>query len=198
MFLKNRILFLLVLSFSFSFSQTDSVYYGERKPKGKTNQRQKKDFLLKDKLTYGGFIMPGYSVVQNYGSIFYISASPNVGYKVTDKFLVGIGANINYMSFKPKTGGQYTSSIYGPSLFARYLILENAFLQMQYEKLNQPNYSSGRSERAWVDYVLAGGGYYQRISDNAGMVFSAMFNLTPSSNSIYYNPIYQVGFVAGF
>lgn len=196
---KNQILFLLFVSFQLTFSQTDSVYYGEQSPKRKpSSDRAPKKFNLKDKLVYGGFVMPGYSVIANYGSIFYISASPNVGIKLTDKLMTGIGFNYNYMSFRPKLGGQYTSSLYGPSIFSRYLILENAFLQVQYEKLNQPNYSSGRAERAWVDYVLAGGGYYQRFSEHSGMLFSAMFNLTPNSNSVYANPIYQIGFVAGF
>jgi len=78
------------------------------------------------------------------------------------------------------------------------MVLDNAFVQLQYDKMNQPNYYSSGSERIWVDYVLAGGGYYQRIGDHAGMVFSILYNLTPNRNSVYQNPTIQMGFVAGF
>jgi len=60
--------------------------------------------------------MPGFSSVANYGTAFYLSASPNVGYKVTERLLLGVGLNYNYVSIKRTNGAKFTQSIYGPSL----------------------------------------------------------------------------------
>ncbi len=178
--------------------QVDSVYTGEPKSKdGKKTQAKTDRFKsIKDKITYGGYIMPGF-YSSRYGNVFYVTANPNIGYRLTEKFTIGVGLNYSYTSLKNQSG-KYTQSIYGPSAFGRYKIFDRAFLQVQYNKLNQPDYYSGTDKRIWVDYLYAGGGYFQAFSDNAGIMYSIMYNLTPGRNSIYYNPLIQIGFVAGF
>lgn len=179
-------------------AQKDSVYTGEVK----ANQKKSKTpnaFLnkLKNKLVYGGLIMPGYYYNPYYGNVFYVSANPSIGYKLTNELTLGTGFNYNYT--RVSSGGRnYSVSIYGPNAFARYLILQNAFVQVQYDKINQPDYYATGAKRIWVDYVFVGGGYYQRINNNAGLVFSALYNLTPNKNSMYQNPLIQIGFIGGF
>ncbi len=141
-------------------------------------------------------IMPGFGA-DSYGSVFYLVATPNIGYRVTDELTVGIEGNYTYTSMKTRYG-TYKESVYGPGAFARYKIFGSGFLQLQYNKLNQPNYYTGYDKRIWVDYVYAGAGYFQRITDRAGFLTSILFNLTPSVNSIYRTPIFQVGFITSF
>lgn len=196
---KNIFIILVFLALSISLNaQKDSVYTGENKSKTqKTKTPNSTLNKLKSKLVFGGMVMPGYYYNPSYGNVFYVSANPNIGYRVTDKLTIGAGFNYNYT--KVSSGGKSRSqSIYGPSAFGRYLIFRNAFAQVEYDKINQPDYYSLGTNRVWVDYVFAGGGYYQKISDKAGMVFSVLYNLSPNRNSIYQNPLVQIGFIGGF
>lgn len=199
----KRILILISVLMTCQFkAQVDDVYTGERKQDNKKGNSKKSSSAnwqnLREKLVFGGFVMPGYGV-SSFGSTFYVSANPNIGYRITEKLVAGVGFNYNYINFKPKTGKAYSQSIYGPNAFARYMVFENVFAQVQYDKLNQPDYySPNAQQRIWVDYVLAGGGYYQRLGDRSGMVLSVMYNLTPNRNSVYRNPVIQFGFIGGF
>ncbi|MBK7818684.1 MAG: hypothetical protein IPJ60_14915 [Sphingobacteriaceae bacterium] len=178
--------------------QVDSVYTGEPKIKDDKKKQQKSERFksIQDKITYGGMIMPGFYASQ-YGNVVYVTANPNIGYRLTDEFTIGLGLNYSYTSLKNRYG-KYTQSIYGPGAFGRYKIFDRVFLQVQYDKLNQPDYYSGTDKRIWVDYLYAGGGYFQSFGENAGLMYSILYNLTPGRNSIYYNPLIQIGFVAGF
>lgn len=198
MFKKTTLILLLVCSLKHK-AQVDSVYTGELNSSGSKKETKRNSNglnKLSDNLVYGGFVLPGFAAT-SYGSIFYVSANPNIGYKVNSDLLVGMGFSYNYVSFRPKGGGQQTQSIYGPNVFARYMVMENVFAQIQYDKLNQPNYVRG-SERIWVDYFHVGGGYYQRIGDNSALVCSILYNVIPTRNSFYSNPQIQFGFIAGF
>ena len=197
----GKYIFAIIISLLVSqniIGQVDSVYTGEPKSKDGKKQPPKSDRFksIKDNITYGGYIMPGY-YASRYGNVFYITANPNIGYRVSEKFTVGVGLNYSYTSLKNQYG-KYSQSIYGPNAYGRYKIFDHAFLQVQYNKLNQPDYYSGTDKRIWVDYLYAGGGYYQSFSENAGLMYSILYNLTPGRNSLYYNPLIQIGFVVGF
>jgi hypothetical protein len=195
------IIFVMILC-HVGYAQVDDVYTGEQKPGDKKKKGKESSSgnwqNIKEKLVYGGFIMPGYGV-SSFGSTFYVSANPTLGYRLTEKLMAGVGFNYNYISFRPRSGGSITQSIYGPNAFARYMVFDNVFAQVQYDKLNQPDYFSAFArDRIWVDYVLAGGGYYQRLGERSALVLSIMYNLTPNRNSVYRNPVIQMGFIGGF
>lgn len=191
------VIFILLLVSQNIHAQVDSVYTGQngsgekRKPK----QQNEKLQAFKKKLSYGGMVMPGYST-GNYGNVFYVVANPNVGYKITDDLTIGIEANYSYTSLKSKYSS-YTQSIYGPGVFARYRATRSLFLQVQYDKLNQPDYYAATPKRIWLDYLYAGGGYFQRLGQNSAVVYSILYNLTPTKNSVYFNPLIQIGVVVG-
>jgi hypothetical protein len=192
------VFFTLLLLSQNCFSQVDSVYTGERNntdPKSNKKRRARPEWL-KDKISYGGFITPGF-MANSYGSFFSVAANPNIGYRITEQLTLGVGANYYYTSLKTSLG-KYTQSIYGPSAFCRYKVFGNSFLQMEYDKLNQPDFFSANDQRLWVDYFYVGAGYFQSISSNSGFMVSFMYNLTPSRNSLFLNRMLQIGFVAGF
>lgn len=200
--MKSILTILITFYTTVMVAQVDDVYTGEEKQNKKDKKNSKSSSPnwqnLKEKLVYGGFIMPGYGA-SSFGNTFYVSANPNVGYRITEKLMAGVGFNYNYINFRPRSGGSIVQSIYGPNAFARYLVFDNVFAQVQYDKLNQPDYFSPFArERIWVDYVLAGGGYYQKIGERSALVLSIMYNLTPNRNSVYRNPIIQMGFIGGF
>jgi hypothetical protein len=180
------------------FSQVDSVYTGvpTKDHSKKTGSSRINPDWWKEKISYGGFINPNYSV-SSYGSLFSLSANPNIGYRLTKEMTLGVGATYYYTSLTTKLG-KYTQSIYGPNAFCRYKILTNAFFQVEYDKLNQPDFFNGSDKRVWVDYFYVGGGYCQRITANSGFLISFMYNLTPSNNSVFFNRMLNFGFVSGF
>lgn len=197
----GKYFFVIIISLMASqivVGQVDSVYTGEPKSKDDKKKQPKSDRFktIKDNITYGGFIMPGFYASQ-YGNVVYVTANPNIGYRITDEFTVGMGLTYSYTSLKNQYG-KYSQSIYGPGVFGRYKIFDRAFLQIQYDKLNQPDYYSGNDKRTWVEYLYAGGGYFQSFGENSGLMYSILYNLTPGRNSIYYNPLIQIGFVSGF
>lgn len=194
MFSKKNLIPLLVTICFIGHSQVDSVYYGEHdlsKPKDK--QQKKREW--KDKFFTGG------NFIAVFGSSTLVNLSPFIGYKVTKDFHVGTGIIYNYSSISFNRV-RYSQTIYGPQIFGRYFVVDNLFGQVEYNRLNQPNYvASGKGDvRTWVDYTYVGGGYRQKLGKNASFVMSVLFNLTPHTLSRYYypfNPIINVGFVAG-
>ena len=191
---KNWILLLLLISLSFCYAQKDSVYSGgppTNKPR-KTS-RPKKDFDFKNKLFYGA----NFSLL--FGTYTLINLTPSLGYKLTDKLHVGAGI-IYYYSSVNYGGIRYSQSLYGTHLFARYFLNNNIYLQGQYDRLNQINYLAQNytNEKIWVGYAMAGIGYKQPIGDRAAIMTSILYNFTPSPLSVYFNPYFQIGFVAGF
>lgn len=147
---------------------------------------------LKKRMYVGG------NVGASFGTTTYINIQPLVGYKITPKFSVGAGFTYNYYS-QNYAGTRYVSYVYGSNVFARYLILENLFAQVGWDKLSVPDYySSVNGARRWVDNLLVGGGYRQKFSDYGSVVAAIFYNVNQSIYSPYANPIIQIGFNVGF
>lgn len=194
-----NILFILLI-FSVTFhAQKDSVYYGQKDPqKAKQEEKSKKPWLkedFKDRFFFGG----------NFNAVFgiytIVNLSPLVGFKVTDKLNVGAGFIFNY--YAVKYGSQTVSAtFYGSHTFARYFVLDNIFIQGQYDRLYQPkiNFAKGTLEKGWVDYFLVGGGVRQPLGDRAYLVASLLYNVNyePNQISAYYNPLVQIGIISNF
>ena len=151
-----------------------------------------KDFnTLRERFYVGG------NVGASFGSTTYISLQPLLGFKITPKFSVGAGFTYNYYSVN-YYGKRYVSTIYGSNAFVRYMILENLFAQVGWDKLSVPDYASGfNNQRRWVDNILIGGGYRQPFSSKAFFVAAIYYNINQTPYSPYANPIIQIGFNIG-
>ena len=152
-----------------------------------------KDFnTFKERLYIGG------NVGAWFGNTTYINLSPIVGCKISKKFSVGTGVTYNYFS-QTYRNQKYESTIYGGNIFARYLALENAFVQVGWDRLSVPNYNSPKlNTRVWVDNILIGGGYRQHFSEKGTFVAAIFYNINETPLSPYPNPIIQIGFNVGF
>lgn len=153
----------------------------------------KKDFW--SHIYYGGGL--GLQV----GNITLIDVSPLVGIKVTPRISLGISPTYKYYSYKNyySTSSDLRTNVYGGSLFARVLIIENLFAHAEYEMLQyntkQPGYSDYLKK---YNSLLVGGGYRQPISANASMYILVLWNLNDTPDSPYTNPIIRAGFNIGF
>lgn len=151
-----------------------------------------KDFnTFKERLYFGG------NVGAWFGSTTYINLSPLVGCKITKDFSIGVGGTYNYYS-QTYNGQKFVSTIYGGNAFARYLILDNFFAQVGWDRLSISDYTSQiPNSRVWIDNILLGGGYRQSFSERGSFVAAIFYNINQTPLSPYPNPIIQVGFNIG-
>ena len=170
------------------------IFSQENRPKLSvpSNTLAPKEFEnFKDRLYFGG------NFGAWFGSTTYINLSPLVGCKINKEFSVGGGITYNYYS-QTKFGQKFTSTIYGGNVFARYLIFENAFAQIGWDRLSVPEFFSPiKNSRVWVDNILLGGGYRQAFSERGSFVAAIFYNINQSPLSPYPNPIIQIGFNVG-
>ena len=190
-FLFSLLSVIVTLSLSKCFAQSD-------------NSLKDTPWLAKQRFYLGG--TGGLS----FGSVTYIEVAPLVGYKVTDRFSIGVNPKYTFIHFKPSYNGQfysqdYKTSIYGGSFFARYFILDNVFLSGEYEVNNfealvtLPNYGGYELRRMSIGSLLVGGGYFQRFSDSgSGFSIQVLYDVLQNPYSPYYGiPVIRAGVVFG-
>lgn len=155
-----------------------------------------------DRLIFGGDI--GLSV----GTYTYINVSPAIGYRITDRLIVGTGPIYIYENYK---NYNLESSMYGAKLITSFTVLrgtdinpnfqignlilhmENEVINVQpllYDQFGQPVFGS----RQWIDNFLIGGGLSQSISSKFNVSVLILWDVTNNLYSPYSNPIFKIGF----
>ncbi len=118
------------------------------------------------------------------------------GYLVTNRLMLGMGGNYQYMSFSA-TGSRYTSHIYGAGAFARYAIVSGFFAHAEFERLNLQSSpaddNSGNRPRITENNYLVGAGYTFGASSRVRLNLMLLYNLNDSSQVYYENPFFRVG-----
>lgn len=138
------------------------------------------------------------SMSLQFGTINVIGANPGVGYKITDNFSAGIGATY----FRIKQTGFNPYSYYGANLFAKYIIMDNFFIQSEYHLLNlevlttTENYNIG--DRATIPFLYFGGGYRQEVGGGVYFIISALWDVIEKPESPFINPLIRGGISVGF
>lgn len=202
----NRIL----LAITMIFVITNGLF-AQRKTRELDNQKQDeqekadatygKNDSWKDKMIYGGNI--GGSL-GNTSSFFMIQ--PIVGYKVTDKFQVGIDPLYIYSSQTYVIGSNNLVSnktitqsvnVYGPGIFSRYLITDNIFAHVEYLGLSYNFYEdrTGVKTSEYSNSMFVGGGY---MPGGTGIYVMALYDLlyNNANKNFYQSPLdIRVGFV---
>ena len=129
-----------------------------------------------------------------FGNVTIIDVSPIVGYKVTEKFSIGIGAKYQYINYRDYN---YSFNVYGGSIFGRYNISDYLFAHVEYEVLNMPSIVNMNDIRTNVSSLFVGGGYRQKISKNSSFNIMGLWNLNESLESPYTNPIIRISLDIG-
>ena len=128
-----------------------------------------------------------------FGNITNINLSPQLGYRVTDNFSVGVGAT--YIFYNNQFF-QFTTHIYGGRVFARYRVWRGLFLHVENEMLNLEAFDQ-LNNRVWTNSVMAGAGYQQSLGGNSSLFVMGLFNFTESKYTPYTNPVIRFGFNIG-
>jgi hypothetical protein len=149
-------------------------------------------------------LRPGGNFGAQFGNITYIEVSPLVGYQVTERFVPGLGASYIYYAEK-FNGRTFSTSLYGPRVFARYILLQeqNIFVHGEVQSISAERFDtrSGESKgRRWLTSPLLGGGVLLPIGKRSAFMIMALYNFAYESNNaantLLYNPpiIIRVGF----
>lgn len=129
-----------------------------------------------------------------------ISASPLMGYKITERFSAGVGITYQYDSYK---NVNLNLNHYGASVFTRFIITQQFFATTEYEymTIEFPSPDLKTTSRMGFDSFFVGGGFAQPLSKNASFVIIGLYNVMydPAKVSPYNSPyIVRAGFAVGF
>lgn len=135
---------------------------------------------LKERIVVGGGLGFSFGSQQDF-----ISVSPLVGFKVTERLLTGASFTYRFTKYKI-----YNPAIkltdYGISPFLRYTVFKGIFLQTEYEYLNYEfPITQTESRREGYSSFLAGGGFLQPIGDKAAFYLLAMYNFSYRDSGVY-------------
>ncbi|MBS1630929.1 MAG: hypothetical protein JST27_12810 [Bacteroidetes bacterium] len=210
-FQRRLILGLLCMLLASSvFAQ--EVYNSSGRKAGTNRRETKQKGFDAQRLIIGG----GFNLGLADGA-FAVGASPIVGYRITENLSAGIGLGFQYYSFKDyymlnvNGNNEYYplhATLYYPSLWSRYLVYRDFFVQgeaeMDFQKITE--YSpdvNGYPEKKKSNYnspaLLLGAGLRQPISDRASLVVMALYDVIQDPYSPYKGRIdFRFGFNVGF
>lgn len=167
--LKKLLFVPFLLAFSVSYSQYDPDYNSD-------DEEDLNELSFKDRLYTGG------NFWAQFGTTTSLEISPILGYRVTNEYSVGAGIKYNYFRFRPRVGSPLSTSIYGGSVFTRYILLERFVAHAELEALSvELNAGNPLAERRVVPIGLVGGGY----SSN-GFQIMILYDVIGDQNNPYF------------
>jgi len=140
----------------------------------------------------------GGSLGLQFGTITNINVAPHYGYYLAKNLSVGLGGTYQYFH-DTRYIQDLKLHIYGGRLFARFDILNVAFIHAEYEILAYKTdiYSQIREmEMIFSENTLFGAGYrqtFQQNSKSAGYIM-LLFNANETIYTPYTNPVIRMGF----
>lgn len=122
-----------------------------------------------------------------FGNFTNISMSPLIGYSFTKEWSAGIGGKYIYFRELYPSGTLFKTSMYGGSVFTRYLIGQSILLHGEFETINREVIEpfSNRPVRKWINIGLVGGGYRQGALGNTYLQVLVLYDLFDQPNSPY-------------
>jgi len=148
-----------------------------------------KGLPFKERITIGGDLGLSFG-----NQLTYIRIAPVLGYIVSPKLTVGAGPSFQYWEDKRFIPALETT-IYGGSTFGRFFVIEQLFLQAEFEVLNleEINFSPGgdfsNRNRVTIPVFFVGGGFSQRTAGGSGFFVSLMYDIIGDLNSPYPNDL---------
>lgn len=173
----------------YDYVNEDSVQRRTEKPEEQGSGKEKNS--LRERLFFGG------NGGLQLGNIIFIDVSPLAGYRLTPEFSLGAGLSWQYFQDR-RFVNNFSSTVLGGRVFARYDISQYFFPWAEYEFLNYRFRDPfGReTPRQWFTAALVGGGVGQPIGRGGGIYALVLYNLTwQPGRSMYASPwVFRVGF----
>jgi len=136
------------------------------------------------KYFYGG------GVGLSFGDVDTISLSPLVGVNLSNKTSVGVSLSYVYRNYSREQGDVSTND-YATSLFTRYRLTPQYFLEADVEHLdNEFIRSDNTTDRRKFNSFLAGGGVRSSLGGNVSASLTILYNFSYNDkDSPYSDPI---------
>lgn len=107
-----------------------------------------------------------------------ISLLPQVGYRVTDRYIAGIGITYQYVNFKSPIDKSLSN--YGWSLWNRYQVFRQFFAYGEFERLTFEYFTDlgfEQTDRKGYSSLLLGAGVSEQLGGRASLNFTALYNV---------------------
>ena len=191
---RSLLLLVILLSTGLTTSaQSDWWFDSEERERDITgvDQRPMSEKSFRERLTLGG------TAAFQLGTVTLLGGAPQVGYRINDNLLAGVGATYYFNRFKDIG---YTQHLYGANVFARHRLFTRVFAHVESEAINIETFGpfNPTAERQWVNMLWVGGGYYQGLSDRLGAGVTILYDVSENPLNPYDNPTIRGGVGIGF
>ncbi len=170
-----------LLSITYCFSQ-------DFNPPAPKTEKPKEPFWSTSKIYGGGGIGLWFG-----SSGSNVNLNPQIGYKLTEKFSMGVGATYMYISDK-RFLPPINFNIYGGDIFSHYIITDFLFAHAEYELLNGNWNTPLDNSRFFIQNVWVGGGLRQHMG-NSSLNLMCLWNL--NDQGYIQNPQISMGINIG-
>lgn len=111
--------------------------------------------------------------------IVQLQLAPMVGYRFTDKLILGAGPSYEFISYRPYfSNDRFKINLFGARAFARYTIFENFFAQGEYEFLKYTdNFSNPTNTQTTTSRLPVGGGYRQSLGGRGAINVMVLYDI---------------------
>jgi hypothetical protein len=148
-----------------------------------------REMSTKERIFVGGFIG------LQFGTFTAVSVNTLAGYRITNRLSAGIGGTYMYANDRYWEQSM-TSHTYGGSLFARFRVIEKAFIHAENEWLSvvsrADHLDDGRRRISETNFLL-GPGYGFSLSPRARLNILLLYNFNENSQVYFDNPFFRVG-----
>jgi hypothetical protein len=195
--LRTIIVFLLALALNprYVAAQDDYSRSNNKTYKGKTDtdlDKKKDKNNSYDDFDSDGRVVWGGGFGMQFGDVTMIEISPKIGYRLTQRALLGAGGSYIYYreDYRSAGSGVYKTTFFSANLFGNYEFIENLFGHIEYEALNFEYFNQNINDyqKKWIGNFFIGPGYRQPIGDRGFIQISLLYNLNYTSLSPYPSP----------
>lgn len=138
-----------------------------------------------------------------FGTYTYISLSPSIGYRLTNRLSMGVGGN--YVFAKIQNSNQ--ANMFGGNVFASFAVIKELsnvipiyngggiLLYAEYNLMNVRDYLPAQTDaepNPWVSSPMAGIAYQQKIGRNSYVQLMCLFNFNETAYTPFPNPVIKV------
>lgn len=157
------------------------------------------------------YLFMGGALWLGFGTYTFVDINYIFGTQITERWNVALSAKYQYYNDKRSIVGNFETSVYGGSVYSQFAVIKNfrdilpvktnsgIIAHAEYEFLNTDyNYlffeTEDTRDRYWLQNVLLGGGYIQRMDKKASTYIILLWNLTKSIDNPYTYPQIRFGF----
>jgi hypothetical protein len=210
----KKLILLFTLIF-FAVAVSHAQYRGKPKPRSEKNKAEKQkaeksersktsDGNIADRIWYGLNI--GNLSFTNYS--YNIGLTPMAGFKLTPELSAGLMLKFDYYFYRRRPDPKFSTVDLGPTIFARYKIFDQFFLQAEFERaffqrletdvfdnpiIIQNKYQTETFEQS---YMYIGAGYSS--GDRFKFKLSLHYNVLDDYDSVRVPLDYRIGFTFDF